>query len=88
MQWKRQPSDGEEGVSEEKVPEEELRPETHVPSMAPEVVVENLAVPIVVLTTRDYYILAAMQGVLATKANLSPEELRTRCEKIADEFLG
>lgn len=43
--------------------------------------------PIVVLTTRDHYVLAAMQGVLATKSNISPEDLVTRCNRIADEFL-
>ena len=48
---------------------------------------QPLPVPIVVLTTRDHYVLAAMQGVLATKSNISPEDLVTRCNRIADEFL-
>jgi|TARA_R110000751_G_scaffold53058_3_gene115192 hypothetical protein len=75
----------------EKVPEEqaeELRPVEERSLGEPEVIHSDIAVPVIVLTTRDHYILAAMQGVLATKSNISPEDLRSRCEKIADEFLG
>ncbi len=75
-------------VSREEAEEMAIRPTEERPLGAPEVVQTDLAVPVVVLTTRDYYVLAAMQGVLATKANIAPHELRERCDAIVAEFLG
>ena len=72
----------EDRLADQRAGMDDLRPST------PEVIRQDLAVPVVVLTTRDHYMLAAITGILATKSNISPIELKERAEAIVAEVLG